>query len=62
MRKINLFGSTGNLGKEIAKELVRQGYELTIAVRSEFKAKSLSEVTPNYIIRSLARPHLYTFG
>ena len=37
MKKVILFGSTGNLGKEIAKELVKQGYDLTIVVRNEVK-------------------------
>ena len=50
MKKVILFGSTGNLGKEIAKELVKQGYDLTIVVRNETKAKSLSDITTKYII------------
>jgi uncharacterized protein YbjT (DUF2867 family) len=50
MKNIILFGSTGNLGKEIAKELVKQGYDLTIVVRNEAKAKSLSDITTKYII------------
>lgn len=50
MKKVILFGATGNLGKEIAKELVRQGYDLTIVVRNEVKAKSLSNFTTKYII------------
>lgn len=50
MKKVILFGSTGNLGKEIAKELVIQGYDLTIVVRNEIKAKSLADITTKYII------------
>jgi len=50
MKKVILFGSTGNLGKEIAKELVRQGYDLTIVVRNEIKAKSLADITTKYVI------------
>jgi uncharacterized protein YbjT (DUF2867 family) len=50
MKKVILFGSTGNLGKEIAKELVKQGYDLTIVVRNEVKAKSLADITSKYII------------
>jgi uncharacterized protein YbjT (DUF2867 family) len=50
MKKVILFGSTGNLGKEIAKELVKQGYDLTIVVRNEVKAKSLAYITSKYII------------
>jgi len=50
MKKVILFGSTGNLGKEIAKELVKQGYDLTIVIRNEKKYKSLSDITTKYII------------
>lgn len=50
MKKVILFGSTGNLGKEIAKELVNQGYELTVVVRNEQKAKALSHIPSKYII------------
>ena len=50
MKKVILFGSTGNLGKEIAKELVIQGYDLTIVVRNEIKAKSLEDITKKYVI------------
>lgn len=50
MKKVILFGATGNLGKEIAKELIKQGYDLTIVVRNEEKAKSLADITSKYII------------
>lgn len=50
MKKVILFGATGNLGKEIAKELVNQGYELTVVVRNEKKAKILSHITSKYIV------------
>lgn len=50
MKKAILFGATGNLGKEIAKELVNQGYELTVVVRNEQKAKSLTHITSKYIV------------
>jgi uncharacterized protein YbjT (DUF2867 family) len=53
MKKVILFGSTGNLGKEIAKELVKQGYDLTIVVRNEVKAKSLADITSKYIIANV---------
>jgi uncharacterized protein YbjT (DUF2867 family) len=39
MKKVILFGATGNLGRKIAAELVRQGYELTAVVRDENKAR-----------------------
>jgi uncharacterized protein YbjT (DUF2867 family) len=50
MKKILLFGASGNLGKEIAKEVVKQGYDLTVVVRSKTKADSLSSLTKNSII------------
>jgi uncharacterized protein YbjT (DUF2867 family) len=50
MKTVILFGATGNLGKEIAKELVKQGYDLTVVVRNEEKAKSLGGITSKYII------------
>jgi uncharacterized protein YbjT (DUF2867 family) len=50
MKKAILFGATGNLGKEIAKELVNQGYELTVVVRNEQKAKALTHITSKYIV------------
>jgi uncharacterized protein YbjT (DUF2867 family) len=50
MKKVILFGATGNLGKEIAKELVNQGYKLTVVVRNEHKAKVLTHITSKYII------------
>ena len=50
MKKVVLFGATGNLGNEIAKELIKQGYELTVVVRNEQKAKTISHITSKYII------------
>ncbi len=50
MKRVILFGSTGNLGKEIAKELVQQGYDLTVVVRNEAKAKVLSHITTKHIV------------
>ena len=50
MKKVILFGATGHLGKEIAKELVKQGYELTVVVRNEQKAKTLSHITSKYMV------------
>lgn len=50
MKKVILFGASGNLGKEIAKELVAKQYDLCVAVRSEDKGKSLSAICQNYIV------------
>lgn len=46
MKKVILFGATGHLGKAIAKELVRQEYQLTIVARSKEKAEKLSASLP----------------
>lgn len=50
MRKVILFGASGNLGQHIAKELVSQNYDLTLVVRNEAKAKALSHICSKYII------------
>jgi uncharacterized protein YbjT (DUF2867 family) len=50
MKNILLFGASGNLGKEIAKEVVKQGYDLTVVVRNKAKADSLSSITKNSIV------------
>jgi uncharacterized protein YbjT (DUF2867 family) len=41
MKKVLLFGSTGNIGKKIAEELVNRGYEVTAVVRKESKRKAV---------------------
>jgi len=53
MKKVILFGATGNLGKEIAKEIIKQGYDLTVVVRNEAKARSLNHITTNYRIADI---------
>src|ERR1044071_7525004 len=50
MEKVLLFGATGNLGKEIAREAKNQGYDLTVVVRNSSKAQALSSITDNYKI------------
>ena len=60
MKKIALFGATGNLGKEIAKESVKQGYELTSVVRNKTKAAELSGITTKLIIANIADPDSIT--
>jgi uncharacterized protein YbjT (DUF2867 family) len=50
MNKVILFGATGHVGKAIARELVDKGFNLTVVVRSEEKAKSLTHITSNYLI------------
>src|SRR5687767_14276848 len=44
MTKVLLFGATGNLGKEIAKELINQNYDVVCVARDMAKAKHLSEM------------------
>src|SRR5688572_19739842 len=44
MNKVLLFGATGNLGKEIAKELKKQNYDVVCVVRNRAKAAYLSDL------------------
>lgn len=48
--KVILFGATGNLGKAIAKELIKQGHDLTVVVRNEQKAKEMSTMSTRQIV------------
>lgn len=57
MKKVILFGASGNLGREVATALVNKGYDLTIVVRSEQKAKSLAHLTAKYMIADVCKPH-----
>jgi uncharacterized protein YbjT (DUF2867 family) len=56
MQKVILFGATGNLGKEIARELISHGYDLTVVARNESRAESLSDITRQYIIADVCDP------
>ena len=56
MSKLLLFGATGNLGKEIAKEAKRQGYDLTVVTRNQKKADLLAQVTYKYIVADITNP------
>ncbi|MCE3278161.1 MAG: NAD-dependent epimerase/dehydratase [Bacteroidetes bacterium] len=53
MTKVLLFGGTGNLGKEIARETKRQGYDLTVVVRNKQKGEDLSSITSGFIIADI---------
>ena len=53
MAKVLLFGATGHLGKEIAKELVAQGYELTIVVRNKSKAAEMAGITASHKVADI---------
>lgn len=56
MKKLLLFGATGNLGKEIAKEAIHQGYDLTAVVRNQQKAESLAGIVDKYIVADVTNP------
>jgi uncharacterized protein YbjT (DUF2867 family) len=51
-----LFGSTGNVGKQIAKEALRRGYNLTAVVRNSQKANELAEITKSVLIADVTKP------
>lgn len=53
MNNVILFGATGNVGKAIARELIAKGFNLTVVVRSEVKAKSLAHITTNYVVANV---------
>ncbi|HMS70503.1 MAG TPA: NAD(P)H-binding protein [Saprospiraceae bacterium] len=56
MKKLILFGASGNLGREIAKKAMEQGYDLTVVVRNAQKAEKLSSITPKFIIADITNP------
>lgn len=50
MKKVILFGATGNLGKHIAQELISKGYQLTVVVRDLKKAKGIFDDKTKLVI------------
>jgi uncharacterized protein YbjT (DUF2867 family) len=46
MKKVLLFGATGNLGKEIACEAKSAGYNLSVAIRKPAQAGLFKNITP----------------
>jgi uncharacterized protein YbjT (DUF2867 family) len=56
MAKLLLFGATGNVGKEIAKIAIQQGYELTVVVRNKNKVEQLSSITNKFIVADITDP------
>jgi uncharacterized protein YbjT (DUF2867 family) len=56
MRRVLLFGGSGNLGKEICKEVKRQGYILTAVVRNTTKANDLAGIADQCIIADVSNP------
>ncbi|MBK8633264.1 MAG: SDR family oxidoreductase [Saprospiraceae bacterium] len=53
MKKLILFGASGNLGREIAKKAMQQSYDLTVVVRNAQKAEKLSSITSKFIITDI---------
>jgi uncharacterized protein YbjT (DUF2867 family) len=60
MTKLILFGATGNLGKEIAKVAMQQGYNLTVVVRNKNKAEQLSSITGKCILADITNASALT--
>jgi uncharacterized protein YbjT (DUF2867 family) len=56
MKKVLLFGATGNLGKQIAKIAIMQAYDLTVVVRNKYKAEEMKSITNKFIIADVAVP------
>jgi len=56
MKSVLLVGATGNVGKQIAKEARRQGYDLTVVVRNAQKANDLAGITNHAIVAELTNP------
>lgn len=53
MKKVLLFGATGNVGKEIARELKQQGYDTTVVVRNKSKLDTLSGTIDKFFIADI---------
>lgn len=56
MKKVIVLGSTGHLGKEIVHQLVRQGFDVTAAVRNEVKARSVLPECVSFITADVCTP------
>ena len=56
MKRVILFGASGNAGKMIAAELRKRNYELTAVVRSQKKAEELKHITTSFIIAEATNP------
>ena len=60
MKKLLLFGATGNLGKEVAKTAKQQGYDLTVVVRNKSKAEQLTSITDRFIVADITKRNQLT--
>ena len=56
MEKVILFGSTGNLGKKIAEQLMLNGYDVTAVVRNERKAAEVKPIAHHIVIADVTNP------
>jgi uncharacterized protein YbjT (DUF2867 family) len=56
MKKILLFGASGNLGKAIAQEAHHRGYELCAVVRNQHKAKDLHSLVHRVFVADVTKP------
>ena len=56
MKKVLLFGASGNIGKAIAKSLSSKDYDVTAIVRTEKKGEALEGITGRYIVADVTRP------
>jgi uncharacterized protein YbjT (DUF2867 family) len=56
VKKVLLVGGTGHLGREIAAELIRQGYDVAAIVRNEQRKSILENSIRNYIIADVTKP------
>lgn len=54
MKKVILFGSTGNLGKKIAEELKQKGYDVTAVVRNQQKAAEVKPFAHHIVIADVS--------
>lgn len=56
MKKVILFGATGNIGQAIAREVLQQGYQLSIVVRDKSKARQLSALASKCMVADVTAP------
>lgn len=56
MNRVLLFGGTGHLGSQIARELKEQGYYMATVVRSEEKIRQIEKLADKCIIADVTKP------
>jgi NAD(P)-dependent dehydrogenase (short-subunit alcohol dehydrogenase family) len=57
MQSILLFGATGHLGKEIAREGVKEGFKVTAVIRSEARKSVLEGITDDFVVAGMTPPN-----